>query len=107
MASIVAAAVDASLGHILGLGVEAIAAHRKPMMVKLRREMPRLGFQGLTPDDAGPLQVFSKQSAGETYGAKLKAAQVDVSVQPHRFRVASSVYNSEANIDRFLAALTS
>lgn len=107
-ASIVAAALGASLGYIQGLGVETIAAHRKPMLERLRREMPRLGFTCLTPEGArGPLIVFSKQNAAQTYGAKLQAAKVDVSVYPHRIRISPSVYNDMADIERFLGALTS
>lgn len=106
-ASVVAAAVNHSLGEILNLGVPNIAAHRKPMLDRLRKEMPRLGFEPLTPDSSnGPLLVFSKKDAAAIHAAKLKAAKVDVSIYPHRIRIAPSIYNDPSDIDRLLNALS-
>ncbi len=108
LATVVAAAVNHSLGEILNLGVANIQAHRQPLLKRLRAEMPRLGFEPLTPTEAnGPLIVFAKKDAAQIHGAKLKAAKVDVSVYPHRIRIAPSVYNDQSDIDRLLNALTS
>jgi len=69
--------------------------------------MPRLGFETLTPIGSnGPLLVFAKKDAAATHGAKLKAAKVDVSVYPHRIRIAPSIYNDQSDIDRLLNALS-
>lgn len=106
-ASIVAAAVKHSLGEILNLGVANIQAHRQPLLDRLRKEMPRLGFEPLTPIGSnGPLLVFAKKDAAATHGAELKAAKVDVSVYPHRIRIAPSIYNDQSDIDRLLNALS-
>jgi selenocysteine lyase/cysteine desulfurase len=41
-----------SLPYIRSLGVENIHAHRQPLLKKLREEMPRLGFEPLTPPES-------------------------------------------------------
>ncbi|MFN8814099.1 MAG: aminotransferase class V-fold PLP-dependent enzyme [Acidobacteriota bacterium] len=107
MATVVAAGVGHSLGYLLGVGVENIARHREPLMKKLRREMPGLGFACLTPEEArGPILAIAKKDAGAKHGARLKAAKVDVSVYPHRIRVSPSVYNDEGDVERLLEALS-
>ncbi len=107
MASIVEAEVGNWMGDLREAGVENIARHREPLMARLRKEMPRLGFACLTPEEArGPILAFAKKDAGAQYGAKLKAAKVDVSVYPHRIRVSPSVYNDAGDVERLLEALS-
>jgi selenocysteine lyase/cysteine desulfurase len=101
-----AACVNYSLNYIQQLGVENIQAHRKPLLLRLHKEMPRLGFEPMTPaESASPIVTFAKQDAGD-FAAKLKRANVDIAVYPHRVRVSPSVYNDAADIEKVFAALS-
>jgi selenocysteine lyase/cysteine desulfurase len=105
VASSVAAALAVSIPYIQELGVEAIAAHRQPLVQRLQAEMPRLGFTPQTPPEStSPIVTFAhKDEAGIT--RKLAAARVDVRVAPYWIRIAPSVYNDMADIERLLEAL--
>ena len=59
------ASLSASLPYVRRVGVENIEAYRQPMLRKLQKEMPRLGFQPLTPADSkSPLVTFAMKDAG-------------------------------------------
>jgi len=100
-----AACLTYSLDYILRLGVENIQAHRQPLLGRLQSELPRLGFQPMTPGDSrSPIVAFARQDAGEL-SARLKKAKIDIAVYPHRIRVSPSVYNDESDVDKLLAAI--
>lgn len=106
VASGVAFALGASLPYIQSLGVANIQAHRQPLLKKLQDEMPRLGFVAQTPrDSTSPIVTFAHKD-GEGLTKKLAAAKVDVRVAQYWVRIAPSVYNDMADIDRLLAALS-
>jgi selenocysteine lyase/cysteine desulfurase len=102
----VRAALEVSLPYIQSLGVEAIQSHRQPMLKRLQAEMPRLGFTPQTPTDStSPIVTFAhKDEAGIT--KKLEAARVNVRVAPYWMRIAPSVYNDMADVERLLEALS-
>jgi selenocysteine lyase/cysteine desulfurase len=101
-----AACVNYSLNYIQQPGVENIQAHRKPLLLRLQKEMPRIGFEPMTPTDSNsPIVAFAKKDAGDL-PAKLKRANVDIAVYPHRVRISPSVYNDAADIDKLLDALS-
>ncbi len=96
-----------SLQYIHTLGVENIQRHTQSLIERLRHEVPKLGHELITPADAcGPIVAFqlTDPSAIE---AKLKKANVDVTISDHRMRVSPSVYNDQPDIDRLLQALSS
>lgn len=94
-----------SLDYILQLGVENIQAHRQPMMARLHQEMPRLGFQPMTPSNStSPIAAFAKKDV-RSIAPRLKSEKVDIAVYEHRVRVSPSVYNDAADIDRLLQTL--
>ncbi len=99
------AALSASLPLLLNGGVQKTVDHRRPLLAKLRREMPRLGFEALTPEGDSPIVTFTKKDAGQL-AARLRAAKVDVSVAPHRLRISPSIYNTDRDIDRLLEAIS-
>ena len=106
VANTTAACVNYSLNYIQQLGVENIQAHRKPLLLRLHKEMPRLGFDPMTPaESTSPIVTFAKKDARD-FAAKLKRANVDIAVYPHRVRISPSVYNDAADIDKVLAALS-
>jgi selenocysteine lyase/cysteine desulfurase len=101
-----AACLTHSLDYIMRIGVENIQIHRLPMLRRLQTELPRFGFQPMTPaDSVSPIVTFSKEDM-RPLAAKLRQAKIDVAVYPHRIRISPSVFNDEADIDKLLAALT-
>jgi selenocysteine lyase/cysteine desulfurase len=101
------AATLASIDYILSIGVEAIHAHRLPMLARLREELGKAGYAALTPADAqGPCLVFAKLGLKARYGEEIKAANIQVSTYAHRIRIAPSVHNDMKDIDTLLAILT-
>ena len=105
-ASAIAAALAVSIPYISALGVENIQSYRLPMLRKLQAEMPRLGFVAQTPlDSTSPIVTFAVKD-GAAINRKLEAAKVNVRVAPHWMRIAPSVYNDMADVDRLLEALS-
>jgi selenocysteine lyase/cysteine desulfurase len=105
VANTVAACLDYSLDYILELGVEKIQAHRQPLLRRLQTELPRLGFQPMTPEGSTtPIVAFARENTADV-AARLKRAGIDIAIYPHRIRISPSVYNDRADIDRLVEAL--
>jgi selenocysteine lyase/cysteine desulfurase len=104
-ANSVLAALSYSLPWIQQIGVAKIQAHALELNAKLRREMPRLGYECITPEDAkGAIVAFSVKDDAAT-AAKLTAKKIDVSLSPGRMRVSPSIYNTVADVDALLDVL--
>ena len=72
----------------------------------MQKELPRLGFVPQTPlDSTSPIVTFAHKDA-ERINRKLQAARVNVRVAPYWMRIAPSVYNDMADIERLLQALS-
>jgi selenocysteine lyase/cysteine desulfurase len=94
-----------SLEYIQRIGVANIQSHRQPLTSRLQKEMPRLGFEPMTPfNSASPIVAFAKKDTRET-SERLRRAKIDIAVYPHRVRISPSVYNDQADIDKLLGAL--
>jgi len=107
IANVVAAGHAENLRFIHELGVDRIQARVKPMVEKLRRELPVLGYPGMTPAGTPtPISSFVVEKPAEL-AAKMKRAGIDVKVQWNQMRVSVSVYHAMADIDRFLNAASS
>jgi selenocysteine lyase/cysteine desulfurase len=105
VASGVAAALSVSLPYIQQLGVDAIQAHRQPLLKRLQQEMPRLGYAAQTPaESTSPIVTFAHRDA-EGIARRLARAKVDVRVATYWMRIAPSVYNDMADVERLLEAL--
>ena len=101
-----AACLNYSLDYIMQLGVENIQAHRQPLLVRLQKELPRLGFQPMTPAaSTSPIVTFAKKDTSEI-ATRLRQARIDIAVYPHRIRISPSVYNDMADVERLLDALS-
>ncbi|HEY3948217.1 aminotransferase class V-fold PLP-dependent enzyme [Phenylobacterium sp.] len=95
-----------SLDYLLGVGVGAIQAHRQPLLDRLQAELPRLGFEPMTPAGSRtPLVAFARKHA-RTLDPKLTRARVRILTAANRIRVSPSVFNDTADIDRLLTALS-
>ncbi|HLJ49150.1 MAG TPA: aminotransferase class V-fold PLP-dependent enzyme [Bryobacteraceae bacterium] len=94
-----------SLDLIQKLGVEKIQAYRRPLLAKLHKEMPRFGFEPMTPSEsASPIVTFSKRDAREL-SRRLRQAKIDIAVYEHRVRISPSIYNDQADVEKLLDSL--
>lgn len=105
-ANSVLAALSYSLPWIQQIGVAKIQSHALDLNAKLRREMPRLGYECITPEDARGVIIAFAVKENTATAAKLKAKKVDVSLSAGRMRVSPSIYNTMADVDALLAALS-
>jgi selenocysteine lyase/cysteine desulfurase len=97
----------ASLDYVQGLGPANIAHHRQPLIARLQKEMPKLGFMPLTPKDAtGPIVAFSYKDAATRLDPLLKAERIKISTYDNRIRISPSVYNDMDDIERLLKAVS-
>lgn len=105
MALSVGGALGVSIPYLMHLGVENIQRWRQPMLDKLQAEMPRLGFTPQTPtESSSPIVTFAHRDA-EGITKKLARAEVTIRVADYWLRIAPSVFNDMADIDRLLEAL--
>jgi selenocysteine lyase/cysteine desulfurase len=102
------AGLAASLTYVKNVGVANIQAYRKPMIQRLRAEVPRLGFTCVTPPEStSSIITFARKGLGAgDVPKKLARAKVDVRIADNWMRVSPSIYNDMDDIDRLLTALT-
>ena len=98
-------ALGESLPYIHALGVENIQAYRQPMIKKLQEEMPRLGFQPLTPPESTSALVSFSIKDARLVMKRLRQRNINVRVDSHFLRVSPSVFNDMKDIDKLLEAL--
>jgi selenocysteine lyase/cysteine desulfurase len=100
------ACLNHSLDYIQRIGVGNIQSHRQPLLNRLQKEMPRFGFEPMTPlDSASPIVAFAKKDTRQA-SERLRRATIDIAVYPHRIRISPSVYNDQADIDKLLETLS-
>ena len=107
----VIAALSFSLPWIESLGVTNIQAHAQTLTQRLQAELPRLGYESITPADSRSSIVSFRMKDTAVTGAKLKRLNVDVSLSPGpsgagRMRISPSVYNTQGDVDMLLEALS-
>ena len=101
------AALSFSLEWLQQIGVSAIQAHRQPLLQRLQQELPRLGFEPMTPPDStSPIVAFACKDT-ERLAKKLNAAKIDIAVYPHRVRISPSLYNGADDVEKLLQCLAS
>lgn len=106
MAYAVGAALAVSIPYLQRLGVASIQRHRQPLIDRIQRELPRLGFIPQTPlESMSPIVTFAHRNA-ETIERKLARARISVRVAPHWIRIAPSVFNDMQDVERLLEALS-
>ena len=100
-------ALSASLEYLQRVGVERIHAHRQPLLRRLREELPRLGFTSITPPGTlSAIVAFTAPDAEKRFGARLRQANVSVTLSGDRMRVSPSLFNDLRDVDRLLGALS-
>src|SRR5215472_8887407 len=99
-------ALGFSLPYIREIGVSAIESHRQPLLQRLRQEMPRLGFDPITPKGTKSALITFAVKDRPPVLAGLQKANVNVRLGAHFLRVSPSIYNDMQDIDRLLEALS-
>jgi selenocysteine lyase/cysteine desulfurase len=102
----VLAALSFSLPWMQQIGVANIQQHAHTLNAILRKELPRLGYDCITPEDAKASIIAFHVKDDKATAAKLKAKNIDVSRNPGRMRVAPSIYNNEADVHALIEALS-
>ena len=96
-----------SLAYIDDIGIDAIVRHRAPMIDRLQRELPKAGFQPLTPRDSrSPALVFAREGTRARFRESLMREKIYTTLYPNKIRISPSVYNDMADIDVLLRVLT-
>jgi selenocysteine lyase/cysteine desulfurase len=100
------AALEFSLPFLGQLGIENIQAHRQPLLRRLHNEMPRLGFEPVTPPETtSALISFAVKDTAPTR-ERLTRANINARVGDHFIRLSPSIFNDMADIERLLEALS-
>lgn len=93
-----------ALQYIHAIGVDRIAAHARPLIERLMKELPAAGYPAITPKGSPSSIASFRMKDAAAARAKLKAANVIVTTGGH-MRVSVSVFNTMADVDRLIAAL--
>lgn len=102
----ITAALNESLDYIANVGVANIQAHAQSLIDTLKEELPKRGYQVMTPSESkSPIVSCVQDDARHVLSPVLRDAKVDVSLHQNYFRVSVSVFNDENDIERLLAAL--
>lgn len=105
-ANIIAALLDHSIEYLLSVGVEKIQAYRQPLIDTLQEELPRLGYESITPADSGTALVsFRHESDADATRQRLHAAGITATVAPYHLRISPSVFNDIEDIHVLIKAL--
>jgi selenocysteine lyase/cysteine desulfurase len=100
-------ALAVSLAYLQRIGVARIHAYRQPLLQRLHQELPRLGFTAITPPGtSSAIAAFTARDAEKRFAARLKQANVAVTLSGERLRVSPSLFNDIHDVDRLLEALS-
>jgi selenocysteine lyase/cysteine desulfurase len=100
-------ALKFSLNYLLNTGVETIQQYRQPMIGRLQKELPPLGFLPMTPEDStSPIVSFAMENAEKKLHGKLEAAGINIQLYKNRLRISPSVYNTMGDIEQLIKALS-
>jgi selenocysteine lyase/cysteine desulfurase len=97
-----------SLQYIEKLGLTNIRAHARSLTDRLQKELPAKGYPSLTPkDNETPIAAFALKDVEATQ-KKLRDARITATIigNEKRMRLSVSVFNTQEDVDRLLAALS-
>jgi selenocysteine lyase/cysteine desulfurase len=95
----------ASLAYVLGIGVDAIAAHRRPLMSRLYDGMRELNYEPLTQrEQNSPIASFARATMDPRVNERCLARQIKVGFGDGIMRISPSVFNDTDDIEAFLEA---
>lgn len=102
--------LSASIEYLLGRAIDAVRAHDETLVQRLLDGLDRSRYRPTSPEqgDRRSTLVFIEprdRSRTEAIDRSLRAAGVHVALRAGALRLSPHVYNTEADIDRALAAL--
>ena len=105
------AAMDASLEFVLRAGPDTVAAHNRVLIEMMFERLPRdrcVPASPLDPARRGPFGCFAARTLEKTAALyeRLRKQNVIVSLRQGNLRVAPHLYNTERDIDRLVAVVT-
>ena len=99
-------ALKYSLELLTKTGVENIQNYRKPMIELLQKELPKIGYQPMTPNDSSsPIISFAYENATNKLKQKITDAKINIQLYENRLRVSPSIYNSMEEIEMLVKVL--
>jgi selenocysteine lyase/cysteine desulfurase len=100
-------ALAESLAYLQRLGVDRIHEHRQPLLRRLHEALPRLGFTAITPPGTtSAIAAFTAPAAEKRFAARLKQANISVTLGGDRLRVSPSLFNDIHDVDKLIASLS-
>ena len=100
------AALGAAIPYLREIGTDRIEEHRQPLLDLLRKEMPHLGFECVTPaGTTSPIITFT-MAEGTGIRERLNRAGIDISVYPNHLRFSPSIFNDLTDIEWVLESLS-
>ena len=100
------AALGAAIPYLRDIGADRIEEHRQPLLDLLRKEMPNLGFECVTPaGTTSPIITFT-MAEGARVRERLNKAGIDISVYPNHLRFSPSIYNDLTDVEWVLESLS-
>lgn len=100
-------AAEAGLKIILGVGTSAIEERVRALTRRCMRELESIGWPSVTPAEderRGPMVCVPAREVAQLY-ATLMQEDIVISFRDNNIRATVHFYNSEDDIDRFVAAL--
>jgi len=96
-----------SLGLLDRIGVANIQQHRQPLIDRLQEELPKMGFEAMTPKGTtSPIVSFAYRDAVKQLKPKIDKAGVNIQLYEHRIRVSPSFFNDMDDIEKLIRALS-
>jgi cysteine desulfurase/selenocysteine lyase len=104
-------AMDASTDFVVRMGPGTVAAHNRKLMDLMYERLPKdrcIPASPLAADRRGPYGCFAARTQEKTVALyeKLRKENVIVSLREGNIRVSPHLYNSERDIDRLIAVIT-
>jgi selenocysteine lyase/cysteine desulfurase len=98
---------QAALKYIMELGVPAIRQYVRTLTQRLYEELPKIGYQSITPpNNDSPIVVFIAKNPEETM-KKCRAAKIHVAMRfGNKLRLSPSIYNNQEDIDKLIKVLS-
>lgn len=99
------AGLEYALAYIKNLGVDNIERHAIALIEQLKEGVASYGFEILTPEDnTSPIFSFAVKNA-ERLAPAFEAENIKVTTRWNHIRIAVSVFNDSADIEKLLSVL--